>query len=60
MPPGNTAVAYRTFHPAGMTPCVTAEEYVGIEPVPCYPGTSPCCLLDMDVRPGNSSVTDLL
>lgn len=56
MPPGNTAVAYRAFHPAGMSPWDTAEEYVGIEPVPRYP----YCLLGRDVGPGNSSVTDLL
>lgn len=60
MPPLNTAVAYRTFHPAGVTPCDTSEEHVGIESVPHYPGTSSYCLLDWDVRPGNSSVSDLL
>lgn len=60
MPPGNTAVAYGTFQPAGVTPFSAAQEYVGIEPVPRYPGTSPYCLLGRDVRPGNSSVADLV
>lgn len=33
---------------------------MGTEPVPRYLSTSSCWLLDKDVRPGNTSVTNLL
>jgi len=33
---------------------------VGIEPVPCYLGTSPYWLLGRDMRPGSISVPNLL